>query len=183
MLCTQVRTASSARSSAGSITAGLRIPWSQSSPASTASAVAFVANNGGFVPCSGAFCHAIVVGLCFPLHRAFNNPPKSHGVEDVGGVAGIDDADVVAGVNYAGKGTRRRPWCSLSSLEPSFPVVMGSNCCSPLNGKPLAFVESSGQVDDAAHVEGARWSPTCQLSQWNQRGEPLGLTDTVISIG
>jgi len=31
-----------------------------------------------------------------------------------------------------------------------------------LNGKPLAMVESFGQVDDAAHVEGARWSPTCQ---------------------
>ena len=100
----------------------------------------------------------IVVGLCFSfsLRRALKKPPKRHGVEDVGGVAGIDDADVVAGVNYAGKGTRRRPWCSLSSLEPSFPVVMGSNCCSPLNGKPLAMVESSGQVDDAAHVEGAR---------------------------
>jgi len=41
----------------------------------------------------------IVVGLCFSLRRAFNNPPKRHGVEDVGGVAGIDDVDVVTGVN------------------------------------------------------------------------------------
>ena len=57
------------------------------------------------------------------------------------------------------RGCRHSP---LSSLESSFPVVMGSSCCSPLNGKPLAMVEFSGQVDDAAHVEGARWSPACQ---------------------
>jgi len=37
------------------------------------------------------------------LHRAFNNPPKRRGVEDVGGVVGIDDVDVAAGVNYVGK--------------------------------------------------------------------------------
>ena len=32
---------------------------------------------------------AVVVGLCFSLRRAFKNPPKRHGAEDVGGVAGI----------------------------------------------------------------------------------------------
>ena len=39
-----------------------------------------------------------------------------------------------------------------------WPLFFGS----PLNGKPLAMVESSGQVDDAAHLEVARWSPTYQ---------------------
>ena len=46
--------------------------------------------------------------------------------------------------------------------ELSFPAVMGSNCCGPLNGKPLAMVKSPGQVDGAAHVEGARCSPACR---------------------
>ena len=32
----------------------------------------------------------------------------------------------------------------------------------PLNGKSLAMVESPGQVDDAAHVGGANWSPACR---------------------
>ena len=27
----------------------------------------------------------------FSLRRAFNNPPKRHGVENVGGAAGVDD--------------------------------------------------------------------------------------------
>ena len=45
-------------------------------------------------------------------------PAERHGVEDVGGVAGIDGADVAAGVNYVGRVLgggngallRRRPW-------------------------------------------------------------------------
>jgi len=66
----------------------------------------------------------IVVGLCFSLRRAFNSPPKRHGVEDVGGVADIDYADVVTGVNYVGRVLggghgallRRRP-CSRESCK------------------------------------------------------------------
>ena len=67
----------------------------------------------------------IVVGLCFSLRRAFNNPPKRHRVEDVGGVAGIDDVDVAAGVNDVGKVLggghgallRRRPWGAVKRLR------------------------------------------------------------------
>jgi len=41
--------------------------------------------------------------LRFSLCRAFLNPPKRNGVEVVGGVAGIDDVDVIAGVNGVGR--------------------------------------------------------------------------------
>ena len=55
-----------------------------------------------------------VVGLCFSLLRAFNNPPKRHGVEDVGGVACIDGVDVTAGIDDNGR-LLGGPWCSASA--------------------------------------------------------------------
>ena len=64
-------------------------------------------------------------GLCFSLRRAFNNPPLRHGMKDVGGVAGFDDFNVVAGVNYVGRVLggghgallRRRPWGAVKRLR------------------------------------------------------------------
>ena len=53
-------------------------------------------------------------GLCFSLRRAFNNPSLRHGMEDVGGVAGIGDVDVTAGVNDVGR-VFGGPWCSASA--------------------------------------------------------------------
>ena len=56
---------------------------------------------------------------------------------------------------------------ALAAVAPLAVVVAGTDvpnrdgascCCGPLNGKPLAMVKSSGQVDDA-HVEGVRRSP------------------------
>ena len=52
--------------------------------------------------------------LCFSLRRVFCNPSKRHGVEDVGGVAGIGDVDVTAGVNDVGR-VFGGPWCSASA--------------------------------------------------------------------
>ena len=37
------------------------------------------------------------------MRRAFNDPPKRHGEEDVGGVAGIGDVGVAAGVSDVGR--------------------------------------------------------------------------------
>ena len=63
--------------------------------------------------------------FCFSLCRPFNNPPKRHGVGDVGGVAGIDDVDVIAGVSDVGRVLggghgallRRRPWGAVKRLR------------------------------------------------------------------
>jgi len=46
----------------------------------------------------------------------------------------------------------------LSSLA----VVVAGAVVSRRDGQQLAMVESPGQVDDAAHVGGANWSPACR---------------------